>query len=136
VFPKDHSLARLAQVGFAQLADADVIALNTEDASRQRLDALVLQAGASLKIAIETPYSATVCQLALDGHGVGIANPATAVSLEAAGLCHRPLAAPVHFECHMIVHGSRPLSEAGKFWATCLRAALAPLVERYGVARG
>ena len=33
----------------------------------------------------------------------------------------------------MILHGSRPLSEAGKFWATCLRAALAPLTARYGV---
>ena len=129
-------MARLEQVGLAQLAELDVIALNAEDASRQRLDAVVLQAGLSLRVAIETPYSSTVCQLALAGHGVGIANPATAVGLEAAGLCHRPLAAPVHFECHMILHGSRPLSEAGKYWATCLRAALAPLVERYGVKRG
>lgn len=136
VFPEGHPLARLEQVGLAQLAEVDVIALNAEDASRQRLDALVLQAGLSLRVAIETPYSSTVCQLALAGHGVGIANPATAVGLEAAGLCHRPLAAPVHFECHMILHGSRPLSEAGKYWATCLRAALAPLVERYGVKRG
>lgn len=136
VFPDGHPLARLEQVGLAQLAEVDVIALNAEDASRQRLDALVLQAGLGLRVAIETPYSSTVCQLALAGHGVGIANPATAVGLETAGLCHRPLAAPVHFECHMILHGSRPLSEAGKYWATCLRAALAPLVERYGVKCG
>lgn len=52
-----------------------MIALNAEDASRQRLDALLLQAGLGLKIAIETPYSSTVCHLALAGHGVGIANP-------------------------------------------------------------
>ena len=110
-----------------------MIALNAEDASRKRLDALLRQSGQALRISIETPYSSTVCQLALAGHGVGIANPATAVGMEAAGLAFRPLAAPVHFECHMILHGSRPLSEAGKFWATCLRAALAPLTERYGV---
>lgn len=133
MFPKDHTLTRLEQVEFAQLADADVIALNAEDASRKRLDALLRQSGQALRISIETPYSSTVCQLALAGHGVGIANPATAVGMEAAGLAFRPLAAPVHFECHMILHGSRPLSEAGKFWATCLRAALAPLTARYGV---
>ena len=130
VFPKDHTLTRLEQVEFAQLADADVIALNAEDASRKRLDALLRQSGQALRISIETPYSSTVCQLALAGHGVGIANPATAVGMEAAGLAFRPLAAPVHFECHMILHGSRPLSEAGKFWATCLRAALAPCALR------
>ncbi len=133
VFPAGHALARLESVNFSQLAEVDVIALNAEDGSRKRLDALLRQAGQSLRVAIETPYSSTVCQLALAGHGVGIANPATALGMEAAGLSFRPLQAPVHFECHMIVHGSRPLSEAGKFWATCLRAALAPLIDRFGV---
>ncbi len=133
VFPAGHALARLESVNFSQLAEVDVIALNAEDGSRKRLDALLRQAGQSLRVAIETPYSSTVCELALAGHGVGIANPATALGMEAAGLGFRPLQAPVHFECHMIVHGSRPLSEAGKFWATCLRAALAPLIDRFGV---
>ena len=133
VFPRNHPLARLQCVEFSHLSEADVIALNAEDGSRKRLDALLAQAGQHLKVAIETPYSSTVCQLALAGHGVGIANPATAVGMEAVGLCYRPLAAPVHFECHMILHGSRPLSEAGRFWATCLRGALAPLVARFGV---
>ena len=82
---KDHTLTRLEQVEFAQLADADVIALNAEDASRKRLDALLRQSGQALRISIETPYSSTVCQLALAGHGVGIANPATAVGMEAPG---------------------------------------------------
>ncbi|MGV2905406.1 LysR substrate-binding domain-containing protein [Achromobacter sp. AGC25] len=133
VFPAGHALARLEAIDFSHLAGLDVIALNAEDGSRKRLDSLLRQAEQSLRVAIETPYSSTVCQLALAGHGVGIANPATAVGMEAAGLCYRPLTASVHFECHMILHGSRPLSEAGKFWATCLRGALAPLVDRFGV---
>ncbi|MFY0475669.1 LysR family transcriptional regulator [Achromobacter marplatensis] len=133
VFPTGHALARLGTVDFSHLAGLDVIALNAEDGSRKRLDSLLSQAQQTLRVAIETPYSSTVCQLALAGHGVGIANPATAVGMEAAGLCYRPLTASVHFECHMILHGSRPLSEAGKFWATCLRGALAPLVDRFGV---
>ncbi|HCW17153.1 LysR family transcriptional regulator [Achromobacter sp.] len=133
VFPAGHALARLEAIDFSHLAGLDVIALNAEDGSRKRLDSLLRQAEQTLRVAIETPYSSTVCQLALAGHGVGIANPATAVGMEAAGLCYRPLTASVHFECHMILHGSRPLSEAGKFWATCLRGALAPLVDRFGV---
>lgn len=133
VFPAGHALARLASVDFPHLAGLDVIALNAEDGSRKRLDSLLRQAGQNLRVAIETPYSSTVCQMALAGHGVGIANPATAVGMEAAGLCYRPLTASVHFECHMILHGSRPLSEAGKFWATCLRGALVPLADRFGV---
>ncbi|PQZ71753.1 LysR family transcriptional regulator [Achromobacter sp. MYb9] len=133
VFPGGHALARLGAIDFSHLAGLDVIALNAEDGSRKRLDSLLRQAEQTLRVAIETPYSSTVCQLALAGHGVGIANPATAVGMEAAGLCYRPLTASVHFECHMILHGSRPLSEAGKFWATCLRGALAPLVDQFGV---
>lgn len=133
VFPAGHALARLEAIDFSHLAGLDVIALNAEDGSRKRLDSLLRQGEQTLRVAIETPYSSTVCQLALAGHGVGIANPATAVGMEAAGLCYRPLTASVHFECHMILHGSRPLSEAGKFWATCLRGALAPLVDRFGV---
>jgi len=133
VFPKAHPMARLKQISLARLAEADVIALNSEDGSRKRLDALLRDAGETLRVAIETPYSSTVCQLALAGHGVGIANPATAIGMEAMGLAFRPLAAPVHFECHMILHDGRPLSEAGKYWATCLRSALAPLLERFGI---
>lgn len=133
VFPAANGLARLEHVDFPHLIDLGMIVLNAEDGSRKRLDSLLREAGLSLRVAIETPYSTTVCQLALAGHGVGIANPATAVGMEAVGLCYRPLTAPVHFECHMILHGSRPLSEAGKFWATCLRGALAPLVDRFGV---
>ncbi|WP_459617729.1 LysR family transcriptional regulator [Bordetella sp. 2513F-2] len=133
VFPRGHPLERMDSVALAQLAETDVIVLNSEDAARKRLDALLRDAGLTLHAAIETPYSSTVCQLALAGHGVGIANPATAVGMAAMGLAFRPLAVPVHFECHMILHGGRPLSEAGRFWATCLRGALAPLVERFGV---
>ncbi len=133
VFPRAHPLSRLQTVDLAQLAEVPLIALNAEDGSRKRLDALARQAGTPLRPAIETPYSHTVCQLALAGHGVGVANPATAVGLEPAGLAHRPLAAAVHFECHMILHDGRPLSEAGRYWATCLRAALAPLAEAFGI---
>jgi Transcriptional regulator len=136
VFPATHALARLDAVGLAQLAGQPLILLNSEDGSRRRLDAALAAAKVDVRAAIETPYSSTVCQLALAGHGLGIANPATAVGLEAAGLAYRPLQAPVHFECYMILHGERPLSAAGKYWATCVRAALAPLAERFGVPAG
>ncbi|RSB99099.1 LysR family transcriptional regulator [Bordetella bronchiseptica] len=133
VFPRGHALARFAQLELSQLADAALVLLNREDGSRKRLDAMFAQRGIALHAAIETPYSSTVCQLALAGHGVGIANPATAMGMAQVGLEFRPLDADVHFACYMILHGSRPLSSAGKYWATCLRAALAPLVEQFGV---
>ena len=113
---------------------------------RKRLDALLRQSGQALRISIETPYSSTVCQLALAGHGVGIANPATAVGMEAAGLAFRPLAAPVHFECHMILtaagrcrrpanSGDLPARRAGaRRSATASRLAARPAVRGRAVA--
>ncbi len=135
VFAESHPLARSEAIAPRQLADADLVLLNSEDASRRRLDAAFAAQGIEPRVTIETPYSHSVCQMALAGLGVGIANPASATALRQQGLAFRPLDAPVHFECHLVVHGNQPLSEAGKFWIACLRETLAPLAAEFDVSR-
>lgn len=133
VFRKGHPFERFDSIAPEQLAQADLILLNSEDASRKRLDAAFAAHGLVPRVAIETPYSLSVCQFALAGFGIGISNPATAVPLQESGLAWRPLDAPSHFECHLVLHGNQPLSEAGKFWLACMRETLEPLIEAFGV---
>ena len=132
VFQRGHPFSRLATVRATDLDGASLIVLNAEDGSRRRLDGMLAQAGVTIRYTIETPYSNTVCQLVAAGHGVGIANPATLLAMDSGALDYRVLEGSAHFQCHMIVHPSLPLSEAGKHCASCLRAAIEPLVARFG----
>lgn len=133
VFRKGHPLERFDTITPEQLAETDLILLNSEDGSRKRFDAVFADRKLVPRVAIETPYSSTICQFALAGLGVGVANPANAVALSECGLAYRPLRAPVHFECHLVVHGNQPLSEAGRFWLACLRETLEPLAMVFDV---
>ena len=131
---QDHTLTRLEQVEFAQLADADVIALNAEDASRKRLDALLRQSGQALRISIETPYSSTVCQLALAGHGVASPIRPRPWAWKRPGWLSGRWPRRCISRCHMILHGSRPLGGRQILGDLPARRAGA-LDERYGVWR-
>jgi DNA-binding transcriptional LysR family regulator len=135
VFAKGHPLERFDAIAPEQLIGAGLILLNSEDAARKRLDAILQARGVVPNVAIETPYSMSICQLALAGFGIGIANPATAVAMQRDGLVFKPFDGPVHFECHLVLHNSLPLSEAGKFWIACMRETLAPLLAQFDAAR-
>ncbi len=132
VFPRGHPLGRLPSIRAQDLQDADLIVLNAHDASRRRLDAWLAEAGVTVRHAIETPYSNTVCQLVAAGHGVGIANPASLTPEQAQSLDYRVLDGPAHFECHLILNASQPLSAAGKHCVSAVRTAVEPLLARFG----
>jgi DNA-binding transcriptional LysR family regulator len=53
-------------------------------------------------VVIETPNSATVCALALEGIGVGIANPIAADGFSERGLEVRPFTPDVYFKSHLL----------------------------------
>jgi DNA-binding transcriptional LysR family regulator len=108
VMPADHALARFRKVTPAQLAQVSFIALNPEDASRGRLDAALAEHGVQLRVVAHTPYAVSVCEMALQGMGVGLVNPVTALDYaERGGLVVRRLSIDVSFACELVLPAGR-----------------------------
>lgn len=119
-----HRLARSRTVQPKQLATERFLALNPEDASRQRLERALAQQHVALDIAIETPYAASVCELALLGLGIGVVNPITALDYAKRGLVIRPLALDVPFACLLVVPPGTPMSGAARDFVAIMRSQL------------
>ncbi|MGU2444859.1 LysR substrate-binding domain-containing protein [Burkholderia cenocepacia] len=80
-----HPLAAKSVIKADDLSQAPFIALNPEDSTRLRLETQLRGLGVVLKPLVETPYSHTVCELALAGVGVGFAHPLVALDFAQRG---------------------------------------------------
>lgn len=119
-----HRLARSRTVRPRDFAGEPFIALNPEDASRRRLELALAGQGVSLDVAVETPYAASVCELALLGMGVGVVNPITALDYAKRGLVIRPLAVEVPFACVLVMPPGAPLSGVARDFLSVMRGQL------------
>jgi hypothetical protein len=99
VFRRGHQLERTSLVRPQDLHQERLICLAPEDTARKQLDRHLLAAGFVPRMLVEPQFSATVCQFALEGAGVGVANVLSYVSdgFEKLGLIARPLVPPVRF---------------------------------------
>ncbi len=125
VMPAGHALARFKTIAPKQLAEIPFIALNPEDASRRRLEAMLHEHDVSLKVAAHTPYAASVCELALQGLGVGLVNPITALDYVDRGLIVRRLSVDVQFACVLVLPSGRVLSKTAQSFLATMRHQLA-----------
>jgi DNA-binding transcriptional LysR family regulator len=110
VMPPGHALARFKTIKPEQLAEIPFLALNPEDASRRRLEAAMTERGLALRVAVQTPYAASVCEMALRGLGVGLVNPITALDYAERGLVVRKLSVEVSFACLLALPVGKVLS--------------------------
>ncbi len=124
VMPPGHALARFKSIKPAQLAEVSFLALNPEDASRRRLEATMLEHGASLRVAVQTPYAASVCELALRGLGVGLVNPITALDYAERGLVVRKFSVDVSFACLLALPAGKVLSSTARDFLSLMRLQL------------
>lgn len=125
VMPPGHALARFSTVKPAQLAELPFLALNPEDASRKRLEAALAEHGVTLRVAVHTPYAASVCEMALRGLGVGLVNPITALDYAERGLVVRKLSVDVSFACLLALPPGKVLSGAAMQFLSLMRLQLA-----------
>jgi DNA-binding transcriptional LysR family regulator len=125
VMPAGHRMARQKVVRVEELAREPFLALNPEDASRQRLDAMLAQRGVTLRVAAHTPYAASVCEMALRGLGVGVVNPITALDYAERGLVVRRLSEDVRFACILALPPGKPLSTLAQRCLVVIRKQLA-----------
>lgn len=105
VVPPGHPMAGTKAVGARDLDGVAMVALAPEDRARQRLDALLARAGAKPAMVAETPFSATVCELAIQGLGVGLANwvAFAAGSFAARGLLALPFRPAIEFRALLLL---------------------------------
>lgn len=124
VMPPGHALARFKTIQPSQLAEVSFLALNPEDASRRRLQAALAEKGVTLRIAVQTPYAASVCELALRGLGVGLVNPITALDYADRGLVVRRFSVDVSFACLLAMPAGKALSTTARDFLSLMRLQL------------
>ena len=100
--PSGHPLANRKIIRPEDLHGQPFIALAPEDHARRRIFEALHAAGSHPRIVVETPSSATVCALALEGVGIGIVNPAAADGFAARGLSFRPFEPEVYFKSFLL----------------------------------
>lgn len=125
VMPPRHALARFKVIEPRQLAELPFLALNPEDASRRRLEQTLALQGANLRIAVQTPYAASVCEMALRGLGVGLINPITALDYAERGLVVRKLSVDVSFACILALPVGKVTSGTAMKFLSLMRKQLA-----------
>jgi DNA-binding transcriptional LysR family regulator len=100
--PPGHRLAPHPVIRPADLDGEPFIALAPEDQARARIMRVFDAAGVRPAIVVETPFSATVCALALEGVGIGLVNPGAAEGYPERGLILRPFEPEVYFRTFLL----------------------------------
>jgi len=125
VMPQGHALARFKRVEPEQLAQVPFLALNPEDPSHRGLEAALAERGAALRVMVQTPYAASVCEMAVRGLGVGLVNPITALDYAERGLVVRRLSVDVFFSCVLAMPAGKVLSTTARDFLSLMRRQLA-----------
>jgi DNA-binding transcriptional LysR family regulator len=108
----DHPLAGEAVIRPQMLDGQPVISLAPDDTARLQFDAALAAVGAKPRVVVETQFAATICQLAMEGMGIGLTNSLTYVSdrFEALGLRAMPFEPAIAFRSLMILPPHRARS--------------------------
>jgi len=105
--PPGHPLADKREVRPKDLHEVPFIALAPEDTTRRETDDILRAQGVQPRLVLETPFSITVCAMALAGLGCGLVNPLTARGFVQQGLILRPFVPAVHFRTLILFPTSR-----------------------------
>lgn len=100
--PAGHGLAGRKLIRPQDLHGERFIALAPEDTVRRQIDDTLIAHGVQPKVVVETPNSATVCALVMEGIGIGFANPYATDGYEKRGVVFRPFSVPVSFKSLLI----------------------------------
>lgn len=120
VLPEGHALAHKRQLKLTDFADQPFVSLAAADPYRQQLDALFAQQGVAPTRQIETPSAASVCAMVVQGLGLSIVNPLTAMDYVGRGLVIRRLSPSIPFRASLV----RPLQRPGNWVVDALELAL------------
>ncbi len=125
--PATHPLTRKDKILAEDLDRVPFVALSPEDRARLRLTAALDAVGSRPQIIVETPNSATVCAMVLEGVGVGIVNPGAVDGFVERGLVFRPFEPEVQFRSYLLF---RPDSQRAKNVKAFTEALLEERIQR------
>jgi DNA-binding transcriptional LysR family regulator len=120
--PPGHRLAAKKVIQPTDLADTPFIAYVPEDRSRQRLDAILIKAGVTPRIVMETLYAVTLCALVAEGIGIGLVSPHSVGSTDPKRIVLRPFEPAVMGRSLLILPLDRPKSRHVRDFIDCLMA--------------
>jgi DNA-binding transcriptional LysR family regulator len=127
VVPKQHKLARKAQLTPADLSGVPFVPAWRATLAYQAIREVFAKAGAELNIAAETEFFASACAIVAAGGGVTIVDPLSAASFSGGHIAIKPFAPLVPYE--ICVFHRRSLSLLGEAFMQRLDAHLAAHVE-------
>ena len=113
VLPGDHALAAKAKLTPQDFADQAFVSLSGGDPYRRKIDAIFAECGVVRQMRIETHSADAVCAMVMQGLGLAIVNPLTALAQSRAlglsgALVIRPFSVSISYEISLI----RPLYRA------------------------
>lgn len=118
--PPGHRLQERELIKPEDLDGEPVIALAPEDTVRRQLEELFRARDIKPRVLLETPNSATVCALAMEGLGIGLVNPSATDGYAARGVVFKPFSAAVHFRTLLIFRPDLPKSRMVRELVACL----------------
>ncbi len=110
VLPPGHALASKPVLLPSDFAGQPFLSLGVTDPYRQQLDQVFLQAGIERRMVMETHSAAALCAMALQGIGVAVVNPLTALDYAKQGLQIRRFAVSIPFIVNLVRPDHRPSS--------------------------
>lgn len=110
VMPAGHALAAHATIRPEMMDNERFVTLASEDAARARFDRLFADHGVRPRIAAETQYSLTICNLVRNRVGIGLVNPLTLDGLDTSGLVTRAFEPVVSFRTLLVRPPDAPRS--------------------------
>jgi DNA-binding transcriptional LysR family regulator len=122
--PTGHPLERLKKITPADLDGQHFVALAPEDTTRRRAEQVLAEAGVSVRIVLETPYSTTICAMVAVGLGIGLVDPLTAEPYLGRGLSLRPFEPDLYFKTLLIQPPNRQPSRIVEEFIKALRTAI------------
>ncbi len=123
--PIKHALARKKTVTVKEFLSYRHVALNPEDASTKRLTVALGPLADQFRPVVQTPYGISICELVLQGVGIGLVNPLIAQGYLNRGLVLVPFELPIEFRCLLGTQPSTPLSDTAKEFLKLLRTLIA-----------
>lgn len=125
VVRSDHRLASRREVTAGDLDRERFLSLAPQDTVRIALDRLLATADAAAQIVVETPFSATIANLAALGAGIGLVNPLSLSDPLPSSIRTIAFSPPLFFRTLVLRRAGEPASFLTERFVGLLRAELA-----------
>jgi DNA-binding transcriptional LysR family regulator len=119
--PKKHPLAHRKLITAKEFISYPHIGLNADDASTKRLMIALGPLSHLFRPVVQTPYGVSICELALNGVGIGLVNPLIATAYQERGLRLIAFELNIEFRCLVGTQPATPLSNTAQNFLKALR---------------